>query len=108
MRVYYDRDADVNLIKAKKVAIVGFGSQGHAHALNIRESGVADVVVGLRPGGSAKKAEAMGFKVMSPAEAAKWADVIMNLVVLTAVVSSLNAGLYSTGRILHSMAVTGS
>jgi len=79
MRVYYDRDADVNLIKAKKVAIVGFGSQGHAHALNIRESGVADVVVGLRPGGSAQKAEAMGFKVMSPAEAAKWADVIMLL-----------------------------
>ena len=79
MRVYYDRDADVNLIKAKKVAIVGFGSQGHAHALNIRESGVADVVIGLRPGGSAKKAEAMGFKVMSPADAAKWADVIMLL-----------------------------
>ena len=79
MRVYYDRDADVNLIKAKKVAIVGFGSQGHAHALNIRESGVADVAIGLRPGGSAKKAEAMGFKVMSPAEAAKWADVIMLL-----------------------------
>ncbi|MBC7433376.1 MAG: ketol-acid reductoisomerase [Rubritepida sp.] len=79
MRVYYDRDADVNLIKAKKVAIVGFGSQGHAHALNIRESGVADVAIGLRPGGSAKKAEAMGFKVVTPAEAAKWADVIMLL-----------------------------
>ena len=79
MRVYYDRDADVNLIKAKKVAIIGFGSQGHAHALNIRESGVADVAIGLRPGGSAKKAEAMGFKVMSPADAAKWADVIMVL-----------------------------
>ena len=79
MRVYYDRDADVNLIKAKKVAIIGFGSQGHAHALNIRESGVADVVIGLRPGGSAKKAEAMSFTVMSPAEAAKWADVIMLL-----------------------------
>ncbi len=79
MRVYYDRDADVNLIKAKKVAIIGFGSQGHAHALNIRESGVTEVAIGLRPGGSAKKAEAMGFKVMSPAEAAKWADVIMVL-----------------------------
>jgi len=79
MRVYYDRDADVNLIKARKVAIIGFGSQGHAHALNIRESGVADVVIGLRPGGSAKKAEAMGFRVISPAEAAKWADVIMVL-----------------------------
>jgi ketol-acid reductoisomerase len=79
MRVYYDRDADVNLIKAKKVAIIGFGSQGHAHALNIRESGVAEVAIGLRPGGSAKKAEAMGFKVLSPADAAKWADVIMVL-----------------------------
>ena len=79
MRVYYDRDADVNLIKAKKVAIIGFGSQGHAHALNIRERGVAEVAIGLRPGGSAKKAEAMGFKVLSPADAAKWADVIMVL-----------------------------
>jgi ketol-acid reductoisomerase len=79
MRVYYDRDADVNLIKAKKVAIIGFGSQGHAHALNIRESGVAEVAIGLRPGGSAKKAEAMGFQVLSPADAAKWADVIMVL-----------------------------
>jgi len=79
MRVYYDRDADVNLIKAKKVAIIGFGSQGHAHALNIRESGVAEVAIGLRPGGSTKKAEAMGFKVLSPADAAKWADVIMVL-----------------------------
>ena len=79
MRVYYDRDADVNLIKAKKVAIIGFGSQGHAHALNIRESGVTEVAIGVRPGASAKKAEAMGFKVLSPAEAAKWADVIMVL-----------------------------
>jgi ketol-acid reductoisomerase len=67
MRVYYDRDADLNLIKGKKVAIVGYGSQGHAHALNLRDSGVKDVVVGLRPGSpSAKKAEAAGFKVMTP------------------------------------------
>ena len=56
MRVYYDRDADVNLIKAKKVAVIGFGSQGHAHAMNMRDSGVKDVVIGLRPGASARKA----------------------------------------------------
>jgi ketol-acid reductoisomerase len=78
MRVYYDRDADVNLIKSKRVAIVGFGSQGHAHALNLRDSGVKDVVVGLRKGsGSVPKAETQGFKVMDPADAAKWADVLM-------------------------------
>jgi ketol-acid reductoisomerase len=79
MRVYYDRDADVNLIKAKKVAVIGFGSQGHAHAMNMRDSGVKDVAIGLRPGPSWKKAEAAGFQVMSPADAAKWADVIMVL-----------------------------
>jgi ketol-acid reductoisomerase len=79
MRVYYDRDADVNLIKAKKVAIIGFGSQGHAHAMNLRDSGCADVAIGVRQGGSWNKAEAAGFKVMSPAEAAKWADVVMML-----------------------------
>jgi ketol-acid reductoisomerase len=78
MRVYYDRDADVNLIKGKKVAVVGFGSQGHAHALNMRDSGVKDVMVALRPGSpSAKKAEGYQFKVATPAEAAKWADVMM-------------------------------
>ena len=77
MRVYYDRDADVNLIKGKKVAIIGFGSQGHAHALNLRDSGVKEVVAALRPGASAKKAEAQGFKVLEAAEAAKWADVMM-------------------------------
>ncbi|MFA5900982.1 MAG: NAD(P)-binding domain-containing protein, partial [Hyphomicrobium sp.] len=80
MRVYYDRDADINLIKAKKVAIVGYGSQGHAHALNLRDSGVKDVAVALRPGSaSAAKAEGSGLKVMSVADAAKWADVIMML-----------------------------
>ena len=79
MRVYYDRDADVNLIKAKKVAVIGFGSQGHAHAMNMRDSGVKDVVIGLRPGGSWKKAEAAGFQVMSPADAAKWADIVIVL-----------------------------
>ncbi len=80
MRVYYDRDADVNLIKAKKVAIVGYGSQGHAHALNLRDSGVKEVAVALRAGSATrKKAEGEGLKVMDPAEAAKWADVIMML-----------------------------
>ncbi len=77
MRVYYDRDADLNLIKGKKVAIIGFGSQGHAHALNMRDSGAKDVVIAARPGASAKKAEAAGFKVMSVADAAKWADAVM-------------------------------
>ncbi len=81
MRVYYDRDADVNLIKAKKVAIIGYGSQGHAHAINLNDSGVKEVVVGLRDGSSSvAKAEAAGLKVMNPAEAAKWADVVMVLV----------------------------
>jgi ketol-acid reductoisomerase len=80
MRVYYDRDADVNLIKAKKVVVVGYGSQGHAHAMNLRDSGVKDVVVALRPGSpSVKKAEDAKFKVMAPAEAAKWADIVMVL-----------------------------
>jgi ketol-acid reductoisomerase len=80
MRVYYDRDADVNLIKAKKVAVIGYGSQGNAHANNLRDSGAKDVVVALRPGSaSAQKAEAVGIKVMKPAEAAKWADVVMVL-----------------------------
>ena len=78
MRVYYDRDADLNLIKSKKVAIVGYGSQGHAHAQNLRDSGAKDVVIALRPGSpSAVKAEKAGFKVMSVADAAKWADFIM-------------------------------
>jgi ketol-acid reductoisomerase len=77
MRVYYDRDADINFIKQKKVAIIGFGSQGHAHALNLRDSGVKDVVIAIRPGPSAKKAEAAGFRVMPVAEAAKIADIMM-------------------------------
>ena len=77
MRVYYDRDADLNLIKNKKVAVIGFGSQGHAHAQNMRDSGVKDVVIAARPGASAKKAEAAGFKVMNVIDAAKWADVMM-------------------------------
>ena len=78
MRVYYDRDADVNLIKDRKVCVIGFGSQGHAHALNLKDSGVKDIAVALRSGSaSAKKAEAAGFTVMSVAEAAPWADMMM-------------------------------
>src|SRR5512137_1862744 len=80
MRVYYDRDADLNLIKGKKVVIIGYGSQGHAHALNLRDSGVKNVAVALRKGSAGwKKAEAEKFKVMEVAEAAKWADVMMML-----------------------------
>ena len=80
MRVYYDRDADLNLIKSKKVAIVGYGSQGHAHALNLRDSGVKEVAVALRKGSAGvKKAEGEKFKVMEVAEAAKWADIVMML-----------------------------
>jgi len=80
MRVYYDRDADVNLIKDKKIAIAGYGSQGHAHALNLRDSGVKDVTVVLRPGSaSAAKAENDGFTVMEAAEAAKQSDIFMIL-----------------------------
>jgi len=80
MRVYYDRDADVNLIKGKKVAVIGYGSQGHAHARNLHDSGVADVVVGLRATSTAvAKAEAAGLRVMEPGAAAAWADVVMVL-----------------------------
>jgi ketol-acid reductoisomerase len=80
MRVYYDRDADLNLVKGKKVAIVGYGSQGHAHALNLRDSGVKEVAVALRKGSaSAAKAEKENLPVKEVAEAAKWADVIMML-----------------------------
>jgi ketol-acid reductoisomerase len=80
MRVYYDRDADVNLIKGKKVLVVGYGSQGHAHAMNLRDSGVKDVRIALKPGSATiKKAEGAGFAVMSPADGAKWADIVMVL-----------------------------
>jgi len=80
MRVYYDRDADLNLIKGKKVAIIGYGSQGHAHALNLRDSGCKDVRVALRKtSAGVKKAEGEKLQVMEVAEAAKWADVMMML-----------------------------
>jgi ketol-acid reductoisomerase len=80
MRVYYDRDADINLVKGKKIAVIGYGSQGHAHVLNLRDSGVKDVAVGLREGsGSAQKARAEGLQVKDVADAAAWADVVMML-----------------------------
>src|ERR671911_1960500 len=78
MRVYYDRDADLNLIKGKKVAIIGYGSQSRAHALNLKDSGAKELAVGLKAGSAtAQKVEADGLKVMSVAEAAKWADLMM-------------------------------
>ncbi len=80
MRVYYDRDADLNLIKGKKVAIIGYGSQGHAHALNLKDSGAKDLVVALRKGSAGnKKAEGEKLKTMEVKAAAKWADVMMML-----------------------------
>jgi len=80
MRVYFDSDADVNLVKDKTVAIVGYGSQGHAHAGNLRDSGVKRVIVALREGsGTRKKAEAAGFETMTASEAAAVADMVMIL-----------------------------
>src|SRR6476620_3180557 len=80
MRVYYDRDADISRILDKKIAIVGYGSQGRAHALNLTDSGVKNVAVALRPGSAtAKKVEADGLTVMSVPEAAAWADTLMVL-----------------------------
>jgi ketol-acid reductoisomerase len=84
-KIYYDRDADLSLIRAKKVAVLGYGSQGHAHALNLRDSGVT-VRVGLHEGSKSRAtAEKDGLQVMTPAEASKWADVIMVLVPDTSV-----------------------
>jgi ketol-acid reductoisomerase len=78
MQVYYDKDCDLGSIKDKTIAIIGYGSQGHAHALNLRDSGCKNVVVALREGSAtAKKAEGEGFKVVSVTEAAKTADIIM-------------------------------
>ncbi|SDV50026.1 ketol-acid reductoisomerase [Chitinasiproducens palmae] len=80
MKVFYDKDADLSLIKSKQVTIIGYGSQGHAHALNLKESGV-NVTVGLRPtGASAKKAESAGLTVKAVGEAVKGADVVMMLI----------------------------
>ena len=78
--MYYDKDADLELIRRKKVAIIGYGSQGHAHALNLKDSGV-DVVVGLQPtSASVQKAKNAGLKVMSVPEASAWGDGIMGLI----------------------------
>ncbi len=89
MQVYYDKDADLSIIQGKRVAIVGYGSQGHAHANNLKDSGV-DVVVGLRDGSaSARKAAASGLTVQPVAEAVKGADVVMILVP-----DELQGGLY--------------
>src|SRR5210317_321714 len=80
MRVYYDRDADLNLIKSKKIVIVGYGSQGHAHAMNLRDSGIENVAIALREDSPTReKAKNASFDVMTPAEAADWADIIMML-----------------------------
>ncbi|MEI7931941.1 MAG: NAD(P)-binding domain-containing protein, partial [Alphaproteobacteria bacterium] len=80
MRVYYDRDADLGRILEKKIAIVGYGSQGRAHALNLHDSGAKNVAVALKSGSAtAKKVEADGLKVMTVADAAKWADILMVL-----------------------------
>ncbi len=80
MKVYYDADCDINLVTTKKIAIVGYGSQGHAHAQNLRDSGVKEVAIALREGSAtAKKAEGAGFKVMTNKAAAAWADVLMIL-----------------------------
>ncbi len=89
VRVYYDKDADLNLLKGKKIAILGYGSQGHAHALNLRDSGL-EVAVGLYPGSkSAKVAEEDGVTVMRTDEAAEWADTVMILLP-----DHLQAGVY--------------
>ena len=79
-KMYYEKDCDVSKLDGKKIGIIGYGSQGHAHALNLKESG-CDVCVGLRPGSANQaKAEAAGLKVMSVPETARWADIIMILV----------------------------
>ena len=80
MRVYYDRDADLNLIKDKKIVIVGYGSQGHAHAMNLRDTGIENISIALREGSpSREKAIKASFTVMTPAEASAWGDIIMIL-----------------------------
>jgi ketol-acid reductoisomerase len=80
MKVYYDKDADLSIIRGKTVAIIGYGSQGHAHAQNLKDSGVKNVVIGLRAGSkTTARAQNDGFTVKAPAEAVKGADVVMIL-----------------------------
>lgn len=96
MKVYYDTDCQTDLIKNKKVVIVGYGSQGHAHAANLRDSGVKDVRIALRADSATNaKAKAAGFETMTPDEAAKWADVLM-----MATPDELQAEIYKTS--IHS------
>ena len=81
MKVFYDSDADLNLVKEKKICIIGYGSQGHAHALNLRDSGVKDITIALRKNSaSTKKAKSDGFNVMEVEHAIKDADICMILV----------------------------
>ena len=92
MDMLYDRDADTDLIKSKKIAVIGYGSQGHAHTLNLRDSGVAEICVGLRPDSSSvAKAQAEGIEVKSIADAAAWGDIVM---ILTP--DELQKGIYNT------------
>ena len=80
VKIYYDKDADTKILKGKKVAVIGYGSQGHAHANNLKDSGM-DVIVGVKKGGAGwEKANKAGFNVFTPSEAAEKADVIMMLV----------------------------
>ena len=81
MKVYYDKDCDKNLIKNKKVSIIGFGSQGHAHAMNLKDSGVKNIVIGLKKKSSSiNKAKKAGFRVLSPEEAIKYGEIVMILI----------------------------
>ena len=81
MKMFYEKDTDVNLIKQKKIAIFGYGSQGHAHAMNLKDSGVKNIVIGLKKNSSSiNKAKKAGFKVLSPEEAIKHGEVIMILI----------------------------
>src|ERR671922_754092 len=106
--MYYDQDANIDLIRQRRVAIIGFGSQGHAHALNLRDSGV-NVVVGLPDTSrSVEKARQQGLRVTGVAEAAQWADVIMILVPDTkqpAVYASIRPHLTAGEKLMFSAGV---
>ena len=96
LNVYYDADCNLDIIKSKRVAMIGFGSQGHAHAENLRDSGV-DVVVGLRKGGSSwEKAVAKGFEVLTVEEASAKGDVVVILLPRASAFSKRNNHIYTT------------